>query len=363
MSRSDKDLLVAGFIRRQPVDTVSGNKMYEWPCDLTNVVLEWYEETSYWPIRGEAMEQFRSTGNGQTMYGPKFEVGRLCQFETTLCPNGWKANQMGSCQFYIEMAAFPDEVSSITLYYELRCRETGSYCKKIRTFRNKADAQSWGTNNMRFIDCQNLESLEMTTFVKVLRVEYTECAETIEPPQILFHPEPVCMSSDIASQWTIDPELLQRLASAQEGKFFYSHSFGGVRPKFDKTGHTFCFEMAPNGWHATNRGQAMMYLRLLGLPQNVESIGTLIQFRGDLLLKDGEQREMYPAADLEHQFSYLKHGVHLQFDEVLLQETLRQSEEMLVTIRIEVTEVVSRSGETIPREQWEEYDIATNYIM
>merc|ERR1711920_534285 len=108
-------------------------------------------------------------------------------------------------------------------------------------------------------------------------------------------------------------------------------------------------------------GQAMMYLRLLGLPEKVKSIGTVISFRSDLLLKDGQQREMYPEADVEHTFSYLKHGVQLQFDETLLQETLGLLEEMNITIRVQVTEVVALSGETIPLEEWEEYDIYNEY--
>ena len=141
--RENKRLLVSGYIRI--IMNKQSKSHNQWPVDLNNVVLQWFDETTYWLIRGESMKEFQSLENGQTMYGPKFSVGKLCSFDTTLCPNGWKSNQQGSCQFYIELNSISsDIVSNVTVYYELSCKDTGSHCKKIRTFRKKSDAQSWG---------------------------------------------------------------------------------------------------------------------------------------------------------------------------------------------------------------------------
>merc|ERR1719486_996501 len=159
-SRQSQQQLLSGFL---------GHRAPHIPQELASLMLFFYDETTYWTLSNNDISEFKSRRNGQVMYGPAFTLNDI-KFVTTLCPFGWKPQQSGSVQFYIELRSLPKGISSITVYYELWCKQTQSHCKKLRTFRRASDAQSWGTNNMRFAECADHDTLEFASLVKVLRV-------------------------------------------------------------------------------------------------------------------------------------------------------------------------------------------------
>eukprot|EP01084_Bolivina_argentea_P252220 423300_1 len=125
-----KQLLISGFIH---------TTFNIFPTDLHNLILKYYDEITYWTITDSQMTTFKSLKNGQCLFGPKFNINKI-RFESTLCPSGWKKNQKGSVQFYIELKSLPAYIASISVYYELSCKQTHSFCKKIRTFKKQTDA-------------------------------------------------------------------------------------------------------------------------------------------------------------------------------------------------------------------------------
>jgi len=227
---------------------------------------------------------------------------------------------------------------------------------------------------MRFTECQSLDSLEMATMVKVLRIEYTKSYQQklnqkVEKP--IFQPDRISIPRDMKYEWNIGSNLIDKFTSCQEGKFFYSPNFGG---------NCFCFEIAPNGWHITNAGQTMLYLRLLGLPQKVGSIRCVCTFngelRGSLTSSDGAEHinsdnkgsrgsvddsndgiTELPTGRVEHTFSYQKHGVQWNLSDVLSLETLQSLDTMRLAVNIRVIGVVDTKGRTIGQEEWTQYDI------
>jgi len=319
--------LLSGFV---------GHRAPHIPQDLVSLMILFYDETTYWTLSNANLCEFKSRRNGQVMYGPSFKLDNI-DFVTTLCPFGWKPQQSGSVQFYIELRSLPKTISSITVYYELWCAQTQSHCKKIRTFRRASDAQSWGTNNMRFAECAKHDKLEFASLVKVLRViPYKNKKQTITN----FPHTQITMTALTRFTWRISGAQIKKMTECQEGKFWYSPSFGKK---------CFCLELAPNGWHHSNRGTLMLYSRLLALPHRVGLIECECRFGGIA--------DMLPPQTQTHSFCYERHGLQWGAAEVARSEKLRDMRELDIEICIEVVRVRAVDGTEVPRAVWAEYGV------
>lgn len=344
-SRESQKHLVTGFV---------GRRTPHIPRDLISLMILFYDETTYWTLTKGDLREFKSRRNGQVMYGPSFKLDDI-DFMTTLCPFGWKPQQSGSVQFYIELRSLPKSISSVTVYYELWCAQTQSHCKKLRTFRRASDAQSWGTNNMRFAECADFDKLEFASLVKLLRVSHFNKGKK-EQKKEKEQKEQEKYFGDIDAQalpsieirmpalteysWRISGAQIKKMAACEEGKFWYSPSFGR---------NCFCFELAPNGWHHSNRGTLMLYSRLLALPHRVGLIECECRFGGIA--------EMLPPQTQTHSFCYERHGLQWGAAEVARSEKLSELKELDIEIAIQITRVCALDGTEVPREMWTEFGI------
>jgi len=328
-SRQSQQQLLSGFV---------GHRAPHIPHDLISLMILFYDETTYWTLSNANLCEFKSRRNGQVMYGPSFKLDNI-DFVTTLCPFGWKPQQSGSVQFYIELRSLPKTISSITVYYELWCAQTQSHCKKLRTFRRASDAQSWGTNNMRFAECAKHDKLEFASLVKVLRViPYKNKKQPI--PSTTFPHIQIEMAALTRFTWRISGAQIKQMTECQEGKFWYSPSFGKK---------CFCLELAPNGWHHSNRGTLMLYSRLLALPHRVGLIECECRFGGIA--------DMLPPQTQTHSFCYERHGLQWGAAEVARSDKLRDMRELEIEICIEVVRVRAVDGTEVPRAVWAEYGV------
>jgi len=329
--------LLSGFV---------GHRAPQIPQDLISLMILFYDETTYWKLSNEELREFKSRRNGQVMYGPAFKLDDI-EFVTTLCPFGWKPQQSGSVQFYIELRSLPQSISSVTVYYELWCAQTHSHCKKLRTFRHPSDAQSWGTNNMRFAECAKYDKLEFASLVKVLRVVPFKKQEQLQKPSQMSRAHfEIMMPATTRYTWRLSDAQIKKMSAGQEGKFWYSPSFGRK---------CFCLELAPNGWHHSNRGTLMLYLRLLALPHRVELIECEVSF--------GSTPELLPSWTLTHTFCYDVHGLQWGLGEdwaaagVASAEKLSKLSEVEIEMCIEVVRVRSIDGTEVPRKLWAQYGV------
>eukprot|EP00485_Elphidium_margaritaceum_P006209 CAMPEP_0202704018 /NCGR_PEP_ID=MMETSP1385-20130828/16776_1 /ASSEMBLY_ACC=CAM_ASM_000861 /TAXON_ID=933848 /ORGANISM="Elphidium margaritaceum" /LENGTH=396 /DNA_ID=CAMNT_0049361957 /DNA_START=53 /DNA_END=1243 /DNA_ORIENTATION=+ len=297
-----------------------------YPVELAGIIVSFYDEHIYWTIQGEDMDRFRKTSNGRAMYGPHFELNKHIRFQLTLCPNGWKTNQNGSVQFYIELKHLPSYIEDIVILYQLRNVETGAQCKKIRKFTKSLDAQSWGTNNLRMHECDDNDVLQFIALVKLLRVRFKTESENNNNNnnkqrqlQSLIYIERMQMPKYIEFEWKIEGQLLHEFRHCKQGKFFYSPSFGNG---------AFCFEIAPNGWHSSNRGRVMVYLRLLQLPPNVANAVCQCHF-------DSNQRAVLAPSTERITLCYDVHGLEWTLKNASIR-LLKESESLILYVKIQV---------------------------
>lgn len=313
--------------------------------DLINLILLFYEEIIIWKIKNtdsvRKMDKFRSMKNGSAIYGPSFELLPSIKFETTLCSNGWKINQRGSTQFYIELKMMPKIIRSITIYYELACFETESLCKKIRIFKKSTDAQSWGTNNMRLSECDKFKELNFASYCKILRIEYQKNYSNLN----LLKIDKIIINKLTHYQWNINNKLLTKFQQCKLGKFFYSDNFGN---------DCFCIELAPNGWHLTNKGKLMLYLRLLQLPIKILQLKCYVKFK---LISNNNINISYIYK--KHIFSYKIHGLQFQshsLDSISI-KNLKNYQNLKINLEIKIIEAIDINNNKIPKNEWIDFDI------
>eukprot|EP00484_Ammonia_sp_Unknown_P031185 CAMPEP_0197033850 /NCGR_PEP_ID=MMETSP1384-20130603/12136_1 /TAXON_ID=29189 /ORGANISM="Ammonia sp." /LENGTH=200 /DNA_ID=CAMNT_0042463709 /DNA_START=812 /DNA_END=1414 /DNA_ORIENTATION=- len=191
-------------------------------------------------------------------------------------------------------------------------------------------------------ECDAFDRLDFGALVRVLHVEYTNAS--LGKIRDLYI-KPRTMRERTLFHYNMDKPLLREFVNCHEGKFYYSRSFGHK---------AFCLEIAPNGWHSSNRGKVMLYLRLLQLPQRVKSIRCECRF-------DSDERELVPSWKEQQVFSYDIHGMQwpLDVDSIALSSLAGLSSLKLI-VKIKLTEVIDVEGNRIQRDQWSEYGIVCN---
>ena len=146
-------LLIHGYAREHYEEEAEMLMMI--PVDVIRILLKFFNQIFVWNITAKNWNDLFNTKNGKAYYSEQFDLNNM-KFQCSLCPNGWKKKQKGHVQFYLESSSFPDNITSITVFYQLYCTQTGTNWKNIKKFTKPKQATGWysTTENIRNICIQ-----------------------------------------------------------------------------------------------------------------------------------------------------------------------------------------------------------------
>ena len=242
-------LLIHGYARE-----VSDEEDIFIPVDVIRILLQFFNQIFIWKIDDKKWKTLFQTKNGKAYYSNIFDIHNV-KFICSICPDGWKRKQKGKVQFYLETATFPDTIKSMTVFYQIFCKQTQTNWKNIRKFTKKKQATGWYSNTLKRSDLYGVkdEKLDFYCYVDVLHIEYV--SKKIDYIKL------VQMKTACRYKWDFDDGLLRKCKKAMEEQAFCSPSFGG-----DIDGN-FCMSFIPK-----KERSSWIELKLLRLPTGLKSV-------------------------------------------------------------------------------------------
>eukprot|EP01083_Nonionella_stella_P069024 183692_1 len=263
LAKRRKQYLVCGYIKHQQHELT-----LTLPMDIINLVYQFFEQVFYWHVQDDALKQFKSKRNTDTLVSTPFCYNRDW-FQCGLFPNGRLPSQLGFVVFYISMPNIshlfeenPD-IEQVIVYFELFCEETQSQWKGIRVYTNdNKKSAGWSSKTLPLRACNSFNDLWFSCYVKVLQIVHKQS------PSIRY----TTNCDPIRYEWLLSSNVSQDITSCNFGKTFFSNDFGN-----DKECR-WILMMAPN--LNTNSGKEMnkrfeclfICLRCIKLPKDMGTV-------------------------------------------------------------------------------------------
>eukprot|EP01084_Bolivina_argentea_P096626 173712_1 len=251
VTRKQKESLIFGYCRNIHNVFI--------PFDLILVCLKLFDNTIYWTIEGDQLHKFYQCKNRSYLSGPQFTIYDV-EFQNTLCPNGWYAQDIGFVNFFIELKLLPHFVKHIAIEYILYCEEINCWYKRGIVYHNQyKKAHGWGAYCAAFAKFKqrNYKSIHFGCSIDVIHVEYNDSNRNN-----IF--TPILTIKDACFTWNINGILFNKFKNALSDKLFYSESF---------CNKCFCLMCKPYGSKTDGSCNTVsLALRLLRLPFKQKSI-------------------------------------------------------------------------------------------
>ena len=121
-----EDLLGSGYIRNNSLN-------YIIPRDVIQLCCSYFSVSVPWHFEGNNLKKLLSYKPGKILFqsSDKDTIIDNIKFTSGICPN---TNGIGLVSFYLKLLSIPENISSITVYYELYCRELNVKFNNIAGF-------------------------------------------------------------------------------------------------------------------------------------------------------------------------------------------------------------------------------------
>lgn len=348
-------LVVHGYVHQQ-----LKNLTLFIPDDLLNYLVIWYYDVSTWKISGSELTKFFSLKNGEAIYSKPFKVDGIT-FHCSLCPMGWKSNQNGFVQYYLEVKHIPSNISSFTVYFEFYCYETKSSWKGIRTLTKKNDAVGWFHYTLPLEECKemlstlNLNHITFGCCVEILTInylvesndtnEYKESDEMEKTQKIRsIQSRNLKLNRQIQKTWILNKYPLQRFKLTKYPKNFHSPSWGN---------NYWCFECQANFEH-----NIMFYcrLKLIRMPFHIKMMkikcNLQTNMEPDTKKEDRLNVTGWDVVDLSFNHNYTKWRAFITRD--------KEENSIRISVKIEILSLINWDGVAVDISEWNKYGILKN---
>eukprot|EP01084_Bolivina_argentea_P268763 456596_1 len=233
--------------------------------------------TFKWEISDKKYLSFVNAKNQQEFSSSLFEVENI-KFYLKCYPNGRK--KVGLVNLYLTLSEehFPSNIAKLKINYWIFCPETCSRMSDIRDFSNDDNNKfhGWSTNTLNLKELEN-NSVHNITFivgVNILKIYFkNEVAKGSDinlnysndnnelPKQPLIYEKPFKMLPKNKFNWEINELMFASFLSAPNKKCWESEQFD-----------QWVLGCYPNGHTKNDKGNAMLYLKCLGLPPQIYGV-------------------------------------------------------------------------------------------
>eukprot|EP01084_Bolivina_argentea_P024462 45571_1 len=186
----EQEILCCGYIRK------NYKNYLQFPMDLIHTLVTLLNPIFYWKFHNDLqMKKFCSISNGSCIKSEQFDIHNI-KFFCTLFPNGCQSQYADSVMFYLEIASWPENIKSITLYFELFEKKTKSIWKNVEIFEKNRTYIVRGWNNWCLFSsqCQSQITLTFGVFIDILALNFE--TETLQ--------KPITLDNKCEYKWIID---------------------------------------------------------------------------------------------------------------------------------------------------------------
>eukprot|EP01083_Nonionella_stella_P065952 173258_1 len=343
-------LIVHGYIRDCCL-----NLSLDIPTDISNSIVVWYYDITTWKIKGEQLHKFLSLKNGESIYSNPFTIDKIT-FHCSLCPSGWKSNQKGFVQYYLEVKKLPKNMSSFTVYFEFYCYETRSSWKGIRTLTKANDAVGWFHYTLPLKQCHdtlnslNLHHLTFGYCVEVLHMNYLIHCDASDDTnehksdkqQIqCIQPRTLTLNHHIQRTWILNHYPLQRFKHCVYPKNFHSPSFEN---------EYWCLECQANF-----ERNVMIYcrLKLIRMPFHIQEMKIKCKLQTNMKCDDGMNGK-WERVVLSFKHNYTKWKAYLTDD--------RHNDSIRMSVEVQIVQLMDWNHAVIDASEWYKYGVVKNTV-
>mmetsp|Transcript_40149 Transcript_40149/g.65880 ORF Transcript_40149/g.65880 Transcript_40149/m.65880 type:complete len:468 (-) Transcript_40149:181-1584(-) len=371
------------------------------PDDILNYIAIWYYDVSAWTLSGDALDTFFALQNGEAIYGAPFMIDGIT-FHCSLCPLGWKKNQHGFVQYYLEVKELPRDISSFTVFFEFFCFESRSSWKGIRTLTKINDAVGWFHYTLPYSECRQIvrdfghSQLTFGVNVEVLNINYKYSAERDRKP--CAHPTDECKSSASASASSselvcTDERSLERIRYTQTRhlplhrqteKTWFLNQYPLSRFKhclYPKNFHSpsfendyWCFECQANFEH---NGLVYCRLKLLRMPYFIKLMRVKCRLQSSLRcesdkeengMDEKEDRGHWELVDMSFKHNYSKWKAYnyttpSSSSSSSNNEHQHTEHSIRINVKIEIVELIDWTQRTVDMTEWCKYGVVDNCLF
>ena len=227
--------------------------------------------TTYkWKISNDTYLSFVNAKHQQEFTSSLFEVDQI-KFCLKCYPNGRKKSGLVNLYLTLSPHHFPSNIAKLKINYWIFCEQTHSRMSDIRDFSpdHNNSFHGWATNTLSLKTLENNSSHNITfeVGVNILKIYFkTEVAKGSDinlshKQQPLIYEKPFKMKSKVSFTWNINQFMFKSFLSAPNKKCWESEQFD-----------QWVLGCYPNGHSKTDQGNAMLYLKILGLPPSIYGV-------------------------------------------------------------------------------------------
>ena len=212
-----------------------------------------------WRMYPVQLPKFRVSPPGSQYHSRDFDGEQHTKWTMSVTPNGMSEGNAGSSLLRLLLNSMPDSFAKMTVYYNLRCNETGASYQAIVTLDDTKRAIGWNSQIQLLSELSDLEKLSFSCIFRILRIEYKNGEPNYEYPLEI---------SSIPRKerfiWNVDEELTRKMANATEGKGFAADDI------LSSSG-LFSVNLYPNELSVDDQseGKVNVYLSICALPIGV----------------------------------------------------------------------------------------------
>eukprot|EP00485_Elphidium_margaritaceum_P004131 CAMPEP_0202690378 /NCGR_PEP_ID=MMETSP1385-20130828/5375_1 /ASSEMBLY_ACC=CAM_ASM_000861 /TAXON_ID=933848 /ORGANISM="Elphidium margaritaceum" /LENGTH=848 /DNA_ID=CAMNT_0049345639 /DNA_START=43 /DNA_END=2589 /DNA_ORIENTATION=+ len=225
--------------------------------------------TFQWDIADKKYLSFVNATHGQEFTSTLFEVDNI-KFFLKCYPNGRK--KPGLCNLYLTLSSqhWPSNIAKLKINYWLFCPQTHSRMSDIRDFGNDVHNafHGWATNTLSLKELENnsVNNVSFHVGVNILKIYFKNevakgAGDSSMRPQPLIYEKPFKMAPKVAFTWNIRQLMFKSFLSAPNKKCWESQQFD-----------QWVLGCYPNGHTKNDKGNAMIYLKCVGLPPSIYGV-------------------------------------------------------------------------------------------
>merc|ERR1712176_1135554 len=185
----------------------------------------------------------------------------------TICPNGSHLDNEGFFEWFLCLVSLPVTLSKVSVIYKIHLIELGVTDNYRMGLSLVCTSYGWGTKKLKFNEISKLKKLTFKLEVGIIDV-YDEYGNMVTNEYKMNNNDILLTNPYLLSHfvWKVkDKELIQNMKIAKNGQSFKSQEFGDDI-------FTWNLLFYPNGKKKKTKGECILYLKLLSLPQNVSGI-------------------------------------------------------------------------------------------
>ena len=337
------------------------NEIYDGdiPDVINHVIQLFYDDYFYWRVQNDQMKQFVNAKNGDIIHcSSTFKIKGI-EFECTLCPAGWKEDNAGNTEIYLEVKHKPSNIQYFRLSVILNCETTKMTLKFMKRWWLKS-GNGKGFTVCKKSDYQDRDHLDFNCKVDILSIKY-EQEQDAEPTNIIDdYIFPIKMSQYNKYEWIInDKSEMEKMKSFSPGMPICSDNFG-----CDNNWTVLFF---PKGFRrdAEHPGAAAVDIWCLRLPFGIT--GMTVEYGIKLESKCSEDKyEMVAVSERNSKWIDFHHWqnrrtvvanrLSIECPDVDIHKLLDQ-DWIKVTVTVEIVDVYKSWVDMVARDCWDDIGI------